>query len=108
MLADGTEDWPVILAADVFCYFGELFGMFASVKWRLGADGLFVFSLEAGDAEAGWQLGAQGRYSHSADYVEHVARVAGFHVRELVAETMRFEIEQPVEGLLVVLEHVSC
>ena len=108
MLADDLRQWPVILAADVFCYFGELFEVFTRIRRRLAPGGLFVFSVEAGEAAVGWRLGAQGRYSHSVDYVEHVARVAGFQIRDIATETMRFEIEQPVKGLLVVLEPASC
>lgn len=108
MLAADRGSWPVILASDVLCYFGELSEVFTLVRRRLSAGGLFVFSVEASEAEAGWRLGPQGRYSHRRDHVEQAARAAGLHVRELVPETMRFEMNQPVAGLLAVLEAAPC
>ena len=108
MLEADTGSWPVIVASDVLCYFGELSEVFTLVRRRLSAGGLFVFSVEASEAGAGWRLGPQGRYSHRHDYVEQAAHAAGLHIRELVPETMRFEMDQPVRGLLAVLEATPC
>jgi predicted TPR repeat methyltransferase len=46
MLADDTVSWPLILAADVLCYFGDLRDTFRRVNQRLDAGGWFVFSVE--------------------------------------------------------------
>ena len=107
-LAEDTAKWPVILAADVLCYFGELDGLFAAVKQRLEPGGLFLFSIETRTEEGDWRLGAQGRYTHQRDYVEEAATEAGFHIRELADETLRFQMGLPVGGLLAVLEHAPC
>ncbi len=110
-LAAEQRLWPVILAGDVFCYFGALDAAFARVHDRLLPGGLFVLSLEerepasGGDPEphAGWRLGRQGRYAHDAHYVEATAHSAGLEVRALDRETLRREAGAPVPGLLVVL-----
>ncbi len=108
-----TEErrWPVVLAGDVFCYFGALDGVFARVYDRLLPDGLFVLSLEerepvsdgAPALDAGWRLGRQGRYAHDARHVEAAARSAGLEVRALDRETLRREAGAAVPGLIAVL-----
>jgi predicted TPR repeat methyltransferase len=103
--------WPLILAGDVFCYFGALDAAFAGVRDRLLAGGLFVLSLEerepasagAPGPDTGWRLGRQGRYQHDASYVEATARSTGLEIRALDRETLRREAGAPVRGLLAVL-----
>jgi predicted TPR repeat methyltransferase len=110
-LSTEQRRWPVILAGDVFCYFGALDAAFAGVHDRLLAGGLFVLSLEerepasagAPGQATGWRLGRQGRYEHDACYVEATARAAGLEVRALDRETLRREAGAPVRGLLAVL-----
>jgi len=106
------HQWNVVLAADVLIYFGALEQVLSLVHAALPPHGLFVFSAEemyqdnAMAAERGWVLGRQGRYAHSQDYLRRAAAEAGFHVRELRRETVRYEAAAPVPGLLVVLERV--
>lgn len=107
-LATGGGDWAVVLAADVFIYFGALDRVFSHVRTALRPQGLFVFSLEELEstlgAERGWQLGCQGRYAHTEPYVRQLAAAAGFAVRDLKREPLRWEAGAPVPGLLAVLE----
>jgi len=106
--------WPLILAADVLCYFGALETVLARVHERLTPGGLFLFSLEtrladvggAADGTADYALGRLGRYGHDCDYVERAARGAGFVIRAFAEEEQRREMGVPVPGLLVVLERV--
>ena len=115
-LAEDTQAWRLILAADVFCYFGALEDLLAAAFARLASGGVLLFSAEELLADAdgclpvnvqddgGWSLGRQGRYAHSAGYLTQAARTAGFTVRSLRRETQRFEAEAPVGGFLVLLE----
>jgi predicted TPR repeat methyltransferase len=111
-LAASKPDWAVLLAADVLIYFGAVERVLALAHAALRRHGLFVFSAEemdqdtAAPAERGWRLGRQGRYSHTADYLRDAAVAAGFRVRELRRETVRYEAGAPVPGLLMVLERV--
>ena len=58
-----TQRWPLILAADVLCYFGALEDVLALVGQRLEPDGWFVFSVEQllpdrdGSGTWRWQVG---------------------------------------------------
>jgi predicted TPR repeat methyltransferase/thioredoxin-like negative regulator of GroEL len=113
-LAEDTRSWRLILAADVFCYFGALDDLLAAVFARLATGGMLMFSTEemlpdaAGslpaNVERGWVLGRQGRYAHAHDYLMQVAGDTGFTVRSLRREALRFEANAPVAGFFLVLE----
>jgi predicted TPR repeat methyltransferase len=112
MLTDEGGSWPLILAGDVLCYFGDLREIFERIHQRLDAKGWFAFSVEEllpdrdgtilGNGE--WALHRQGRYAHALDYVARVARDAGFTPRTLERQTLRYEAGAPVEGMLAILE----
>jgi predicted TPR repeat methyltransferase/thioredoxin-like negative regulator of GroEL len=103
LAADATR-WPLMLAADVLCYFGELDAVIAAVHARLAPGGWFVFSLEQLPAGDDWALQRQGRYAHAPGYVERTAAQAGFTICRIMPEVIRYEAGAPVEGMIVVLE----
>ena len=103
---------PVILAADVLCYFGALDAFFAAAHGALVPDGWLVCSLEEllpdhdgvlpGNGE--WALQRQGRYAHALSYLRRAATAGGFRVLRLDRETIRYEASAPVCGVLLVLQ----
>lgn len=107
-LANDKRQWPLVLAADLFCYCGALEPILAAVFARLRPGGLLMFSAEAligpylGNGD--WALGRQGRYAHAEAYLLRVARDAGFTLRALSHEDQRLEAGVPVAGYLLVLE----
>ena len=113
-LAQTDQHWPLVLAADVFCYFGALDEAFTAVHARMEPAGWFIFSVETLVADhdgnvpgnGDWSLQRLGRYAHSTDYVIQSALRAGFHIRILRSEPVRFEAGVEVPGLLVVLERI--
>ena len=108
--------YPLILAADVFCYFGALADVFAAAHANLAPGGWLVCSVEEllpdrdgvipGDNDGQWALQRQGRYAHSLAYVRDTATAAAFEVLRLDRETVRYEADSPVAGLLAVLQRV--
>ena len=101
---------PLIVAADVLCYFGDLAPPLAAITARLAVRGLCLFTVEeqqAGIDSPGWLLGRQGRFAHRSDYVTGCARAAGLQIRDLQRETLRQEAGAAVPGLLVVLERLQ-
>lgn len=104
--------WPLIVAADVLCYFGDLADMLTAVHEHLPAGGRFICSVEEllpdhdgnipGNGD--WALGRQGRYAHEASYVTDAAEAQGFRCLSLERETLRFEAGGAVGGLILVLE----
>ena len=112
MLAEDGASWRLILAADVLCYFGDLRGVLVRVHKRLDANAWFVFSVEEllpdkdGELHGNgrWALQRQGRYAHALDFVETAALAAGFAIRTLERQTLRYEADAPVAGLFAVLQ----
>jgi len=105
-LAQPGPQYQLIVAADVLCYFGTLEPVLAAARGRLAADGIMVLSLEAlpePAIEPGWRLGPLGRYAHAPATLVAAATAAGLVVRALDHETLRWEGDVPVAGLLAVL-----
>lgn len=103
-------DWPVILAADVFCYFGALDDVLIQAHARLRPGGFLVFTVEEMDPNdpdvRGWRLGRQGRYTHAMDYIQQAATLAGFAIQTARREALRTEADAAVAGMLFVLQRV--
>lgn len=114
LLTEDTTRWKLILAADVLIYFGTLPEVLAAVHSRLEPGGWFVFSLEellpdhdgTVHGNGDWALQRLGRYAHSMSYVAGAAREAGFIIRTLERQSVRYEANAPVAGILAVLERV--
>jgi len=111
------ERFDLAVAADVFCYFGDLSVAFTNVRKVLVPGGYFVFSLEsvredaaighggtAGEAslEDHYVLRSHGRYQHDREYVRGTLVAAGLEVVSIETDTLRYERMEPVVGLLTV------
>jgi len=102
----------VILAADVLCYFGALDTLFSAAHAALPPGGWLIGSAEellpdhdgVVPGHGDWALQRQGRYAHSLDYVGTAAIGAGFEILRLEHQTIRYEADAPVPGMLLVLQ----
>jgi predicted TPR repeat methyltransferase/thioredoxin-like negative regulator of GroEL len=111
-LAERPQRWPLIVAADVLCYFGALEEILAIVHQRLEANGWFVFSVEAMlpdhdgivPGNGNWALHRQGRYTHAEHYVYEAVCAAGFRVSRIDRPIVRQEAGIDVPGLLLAVE----
>ena len=111
-LAAGTQLWPLILAADVLCYFGALDELFSVVHARLASGGWFIFSVEEllpdydgiVPGNGSWALQRMGRYAHAADYVHEAAIAAGFRILRTDRPVIRREAGAAVPGIMLTLE----
>lgn len=111
-LAEQTQRWPLIVAADVLCYFGGLEELLGLVHKRLESGGWFVFSVEellpdhdgVVPGNGDWALQRQGRYAHAGHYVYESACAAGFRVLRLDRPIVRQEAGADVPGLLLAIE----
>jgi predicted TPR repeat methyltransferase len=111
-LAEDVTGWKAILAGDVLVYFGALPEVMAAIHSRLDPGGWFVFTVEEllpdhhdnVNDDGDWVLERMGRYAHSMSYVTRTAQEAGFAIRTLERQTLRYESDAPVAGIFVVLE----
>lgn len=95
-----TETWRTVIAADVFCYFGDLGPVIERVRRILEPGGLFMFSVERLAATDGWLKQATGRYAHAAAYIATL--LADWQVLESTETPLRFDRGEPVHGIFVV------
>jgi predicted TPR repeat methyltransferase len=113
-LAARSQRWPLIVAADVLCYFGALEELLDLVHQRLEPNGWFVFSVETIQPDldgilpgnGNWALQRQGRYAHAEHYVYEAVCAAGFRVLRIDRPVVRREAGADVPGLLFAIEPV--
>lgn len=91
----------LVVAADVFVYFGELAPVFTAVKSVLEPDGLFAFTLQQAD-EGTYQVGRDMRYIHGVTYVEQALRAAELRVVGFEQASARKDGGVDVPGMVVV------
>lgn len=101
--------WDLVLAADVFVYFGDLAPVFGNVRAALRPGGLFAFSCEVQENSCesregdGYAITISNRYAHAPTYVEAQARAAGFDLLAMEPAVLRHEHGADVHGRLVLL-----
>lgn len=99
---DSSEDaYDLIVAGDVFIYFGDLSKVLAGCVRALRPGGLLAFSVETAE-EGGYRLRPTGRYAHSRDYIDEASGAAGLSVVSNRPAVLRND-PQPIHGQVVVL-----
>ena len=92
----------VIVAGDVFCYFGDMAPAITASCAALKPGGLLFFTAECDEtAAAGYALHDSGRYGHAEPYLRGLMSDHGFVDLTLTPETLRQERSLPVAGLVV-------
>ena len=92
-----------MVAADVFVYVGDLAPVMREIAAVTEPGALVAFTVQRHDG-AGFALGAEHRYRHSADYIR--ATAADFAVEQLSDDVFRQEKGVDVPGLLVMLRRL--
>lgn len=100
----GSEAADLILAADVFIYVGALDAVFASVRRRLAAGGMFAFCVEKHTGPQDLHLLPSLRYAHAPAYLQRLALENGFQIRRQWQAPLREEQGRSIEALYLVLE----
>ncbi len=99
LTSDGTR-YDLITMADVLCYFGPLEALLAAVAAHLNPGGMLLLSIECGAEDGRWELQTSARYRHAPDYLRAALEGAGLTLREFRPETLRWESESPVAGVV--------
>ena len=101
-----SEDYDIVVSADVFVYFGNLSTMMSATYQTLRPGGLFIFTVEAWKTElksATYHLPHKTfRYRHSHQYLAKVVEDNGFSRCEINEVELRYEDHQSVDGYLVI------
>jgi len=96
------ENFDLVIAADVFVYFGDLDPLFACLSNRLNHEACVLFSTESVDGND-YTLRPTGRFAHGADYIRSLAEKHRFKCVSVTPVVLRQEDEKPVEGEIFVL-----
>ena len=99
-----TNTFDLIVFADTLIYFGDLHDILCASAKALDQQGSILFNLEASHNKVktnSYNLHPNGRYTHSANYVEKTLRSCGFEQISINSDSVRQEIGKPVKGLVV-------
>lgn len=104
-LHQNQRRYDLVVAADVFVYFGALEEAFAAIYTILRSGGLFVLTLERiVEGEADFTLHKTGRYAHHERYLRRAAEECHFNLLNLTMPTVRMESKQPVPAWCLTLQ----
>jgi predicted TPR repeat methyltransferase len=106
-LRESTEPVDLVMAADVFIYVGALDAVFEAVRERLQPGACFAFSVELATDGSELKLLPSLRYAHSPAYIDRLAALNGFRLRQSWQAPLREDQQKPVMGLYVLLEPVA-
>lgn len=103
-LRRGKNRFGLIAAADVLTYFSELDAVFAVVCNSLNKGGFFAFSITKSPNNSNIFLHPSGRYAHSLEYIEKLAKKYDFSIIYSVESRLRNENGKPVIGYIFLLQ----
>ena len=95
-LKQHQADLPAtIIAADVFCYFGNLAPIF-----KLCAPKRLIFSVETNDEVSDFAVQINGRYQHNPQWIKEQLQAARYREIKMTELTLRQENGTGVKGML--------
>jgi predicted TPR repeat methyltransferase len=89
----------LVVACDVFIYLGDLAPVFDGVARVLATGGVFAFTVEAGDADTGFDLLPTLRYTHSEAYLRELAQARAMRVVRCERAPLREGQGEAIAGL---------
>lgn len=94
--------FDLIIAADVLVYCGELEQIFNLCSTTIKVDGIFAFTVEQ-LGQANYQLQKTGRFAHSAEYIQTLAKKYNLVIVSQQNIVLRMQHNQPILGWLFLL-----
>jgi predicted TPR repeat methyltransferase len=99
-LAKGAERYDLIIAMDVFCYFGDLRPLFSACAAILKPGGTLACSVERAPPGSEWKFHRYGHFLHSAEHLRDAARIAQLRVIDVTECTLRHEFGEDRIGFV--------
>ncbi len=98
----------LIIAGDVFTYFGDLFSVFKQISKHLDSHGHFIFSVtENQHNDSPWFLHSSGRFQHKEEYVKNTLEKCGLKIEENQHEILRTEAGKKVWGYIFIASKIK-
>lgn len=97
--------FDVVVASDVFTYFGELDSIFKKVDSLLCKNGVFSFTIsENFDNKNDYYLMPSSRFVHSINYVENTLKKHNFFVIKNESKILRKEGDNDIKGRVILAQ----
>lgn len=104
-----SNQFDLIVAADVLCYFGDLTLLFGQCRQALKQNALFAFTLEKlmfpMKRNQPYRLMPSGRFTHSQEYIDNKCFEAHFKVDVVKEIILRYQEDEPVVGFLYIVSN---
>lgn len=97
------QRYDLLVSCDVFVYVGDLEKVFEGAARVLLSGGVFCFSVETIDGSHDFRLLPSQRYAHSERYLRALASSHGFTVVKAIAQPIRQDQQQSIDGLFMYL-----
>ena len=104
-LGSDGRTWDLIVASDVFNYFGNLANVFTGCATRLKPYGMLAFTIENGECSVSTQH--NGRFKHSIGYIKDTLHAAGLRTTKIASFPARNEGGKVVEGTAILAERIK-
>lgn len=110
LVEDDIEHWlssrknafDLIVAADVFTYFGDLKKIIKFCATALHSNGVLIFSATCARADSeDYLLHLSGRFHHGRFYLRRLLKKYGFRIKKMPLVTLRREAGEDVSGWIV-------
>jgi predicted TPR repeat methyltransferase len=102
-LTEDSQEYQLIVAADVLPYLGELDSLFSALTHRLSKQGYFIFSVEI-SKDKPWQLQTSARFAHQASYIKALINKFSFTLIHEEEITARYQNQNPLIEILFVIQ----
>lgn len=97
--------FDVIVASDVFNYFGNLSKIFENIRGSMNKSGILCFTVESwrnSEYSDEYKLQINGRYMHSRNYVEKLINLSNIQLIEVSEINVRNEKGIPVDAFMFI------
>jgi predicted TPR repeat methyltransferase len=105
------NEYDLIVAGDVFCYFGDLKEVLSYCRQSLIENSLLVFTVEylhnPAKKNQPYRLQTSGRFAHSEFYIENQLDEVGLKIETSNQVVIRYQEDIPVEGLMFIVRKVN-
>lgn len=102
-MKETSATFDLILAGDIFVYFGALEELFSAMQRILRPDGIIIFNTEIIE-QSDYELLQSGRFGHHQNYLDQLARQYQFRILHKQVVTLRTQNQDRVPGYLYVLQ----
>ncbi len=98
------NDFDVIIAMDVLCFFGDLSEVYKKCARALRSGGVFGFTVEKGESDQDWTFHNYGNFLHSVDYLNRMGQIVGLKKMKIEEMVLRKELYEARVGYLCVFQ----